>query len=337
MDKSAANSYIYAKASALLGKSFTGERTSLLFEPKTVGELWALIFNTQAPLLPEVLLARQLEKEAFNALISQYVYFLNQFDRPQKILTLPLKLFDADNLKMVGAALCAGEKDCPQISDIGSFSDFDFSAWPDLQKITRNSALSWYSEIPDVHDQQKNEYKIDLQYVKLFWNAIHTLSGEDFEIVLNLFKTEYTLKNIVWALRLKINYQMPNEKIIENLIYVNSPTKNDPLAAPVFAILDKETDAWEQWENWRYSYLLNPHTPGSVWSVDPSWIEEMGRIKFTKMARRAFHQKPMSVSSLIGWFKVKSFELSCIRTAVESLRLGIPKSDALDAIGIVEE
>ena len=337
MDSSAAKSYIYAKASGLIGKSFTGERTSLLFGVKTMGELWTLIFNTQPPLLPEVLLARQIETEAFNQLVKQYVYFINQFDRRQKILELPLRLFDSDNLKMVGAALCSGEKNCPQLSDLGSLSQFNFSAWPDIAKITAGSDYSWYNQVPDVHEQQKNDYRIDIQTVKTFWKELHTLSGEDFEILINLFKTEYILKNIVWALRLKINYQMPKEQIIQNLIYVtDAPGKDDPIAAPALAILDKETDVWEQWEGWRYASLLNPHTAGEVWNVDPGWIEGKGRIKFTKMARLAFHQNPMSVSSIIGWFKVKAFELSCIRTAVESLRLGISNEEAMNTVGIIE-
>ncbi len=337
MDNSAAKSYIYAKASGLIGKSFTGERTSLLFNVKTLGQLWTLIFNSQPPLLPEVLLARQIEDQAFKNLMSQYVYFLNQFDKRQKILELPLKIFDADNLKTAGAALCAGEKDCPPLNDLGAFSQFNFKAWPDIAKITEGSDYSWYNSVPDIHEQQKNDYRIDIQMVKSFWKELHTLSGDDFTILINLFKTEYTLKNIVWALRLKINYQMSKEEIIQNLIYVSdAPTKEDPIAAPALAILDKETDVWEDWANWRYASLLNPHTAGEIWSLDPSWIEEKGRIKFTKMARLAFHQNPMSLSSIIGWFKVKSFELSCIRTAVESLRLGISNQEAMNTVGIIE-
>jgi len=124
MDKSAANSYIYAKASGLLGKSFIDERASELFNVKSLPELWTLIFGSQPPMLPEVLLAKEIEAQALKRLINQYVYFLRQFDRPQKILELPLKVFDADNLKTVGAALCAGEKECPALCDLGQYSGF---------------------------------------------------------------------------------------------------------------------------------------------------------------------------------------------------------------------
>lgn len=337
MDNSAAKSFIYAKASGLIGKSFTGKRAALLFNVKTMGELWTLIFGTQPPLLPEVLLARQIEADSFRQLINQYVYFLNQFDKRQKILELPLRVFDADNLKTAAAALCSGEKECPLLYDLGEFSRFNFAAWPDIAKITEGTEFSWYNQVADIHEQQKNDYRIDIQLVKYFWRQLHTLSGDDFDILINLFKTEYTFKNIVWALRLKINYQMSKEEIIQNLIYVtDAPSKDDPVARPAIAILDKELDVWEQWEDWQYAALLNPHTPGEIWNVDPSWIEEKGRIKFTKMARLAFHQNPMSVSSIIGWFKVKSFELNCIRTAVESLRLGIPGQEAMNTVGIIE-
>ena len=54
------------------------------------------------------------------------------------------------------------------------------------------------------------------------------------------------------------------------------------------------------------------------------------------MAGILFHQYPMTVDSLIGWYKLKEYELECIRTAVESLRLGVNAKDAMNAAGIFE-
>jgi len=335
MDKSAAESYVYAKASGLLGKSFINERASQLFEVKSLVDLWNLIFKTQAPLVPEVILAQQIEAEAFKQFITQYTYFLNQYDKPDQILTVPLRMYNAENLKVIGAALCSEEKDCPKLVDIGKFSTLRTEFWPDIAKITEASEFAWYNQVADIHQQQKMEFKIDLQNIKYEWNAIQKCHGEDYEILLNLFKTEYIIKNIVWALRLKINYQMEKEEIIKNLIYVtNAPDGDDPVAAPVISILDKELDSYDQWKNWKYSNLVNPHTAGEIWQIDPGWIEGKGKILINKMAMLAFHQNPMSCSSLIGWYKIKNFELSCIRTAVESLRLGITAQDAMNAIGV---
>lgn len=338
MDKSAAESYVYAKACGLLGKAFINERASLLFSAKSLGELWSVIFKTQAPLIPEVLLAQKIEADAFSIFINQYLYFVNQFDNPDKILMVPLKQYDAENLKVIGAALCSGENECPALIDLGKFSKLNYKAWPEIMKITEGTEFSWYNKVPSIHEQQKLEFKLDLQNLKDEWAAIQKTHGDDKRILTRLFETEYIIKNIVWALRLKINYGMDKEKIIENLIHVTeSPSKMDPIAAPAIAILDKEVDVYEQWTDWKYAGFLNPHVAGEVWSVDPAWIEKKGRLKINQISMWAFHQNPMSVSSLIGWYKIKNFELSCIRTAVESLRLGIAAQEAMGACGIGEK
>ena len=58
MDKKSADEFIFAELSGKLRKSFTGERTKLLFEPKSLSELWTLLFNTPAPVIPEIMLAQ---------------------------------------------------------------------------------------------------------------------------------------------------------------------------------------------------------------------------------------------------------------------------------------
>ena len=57
MDKKSADEFIFAKLSGKLRKSFAGERTKLLFEPKNLSELWTLLFNSPSPLVPETMLA----------------------------------------------------------------------------------------------------------------------------------------------------------------------------------------------------------------------------------------------------------------------------------------
>ena len=45
MDKSGAGSFIYAKASGIIGKSFVGPRAQYLFEQKSLSDLWTLLFQ----------------------------------------------------------------------------------------------------------------------------------------------------------------------------------------------------------------------------------------------------------------------------------------------------
>ena len=54
MDKSGANAFVFAKANGILGKSFVNERAQQLFGQKSLSDLWTLIFQTQPPLVPDV-------------------------------------------------------------------------------------------------------------------------------------------------------------------------------------------------------------------------------------------------------------------------------------------
>ena len=45
----------------------------------------------------------------------------------------------------------------------------------------------------------------------------------------------------------------------------------------------------------------------------------------------------MTDCSLLGWFKIKEYELSCIRTAVESIRLNINPEDAMKALNLIAD
>lgn len=338
MDKVAANSYIYAKASGIIGKSFIGQNSSKMFSAKNLGELWAVLFNSNVPALPEKLLAQEIEKEAFHRFITQYTDFVKLYDTPEEIMLDQLYIYEAENLKEVYDTLCEGEVTCPELIDLGDFSRLNYSAWPNISEITYGSPFNWCNKVTGVHDKQKIEFKIDIQVVKELWNAIEKTSGENRIALEKLYLNEYVIKNIVWALRLKKYYKWDNDKILENLIYVtDSPSKKDPIAAPAIYILDKELDNYSHWENWKYAQLLNPHIGGEVWSVEPGWIEKSNRVRMNKIALQIFHQYPMIEASLMAWFKVKNFELSCIRTAVESLRLGINSKDAMNTLGIFSE
>lgn len=337
MDKTAAESYIYAKASGILGKSFIGDRASRLFEVKSLSELWSLIFGSTPPAIPEIMLAEEIEKQAFKKFISQYVYFIEKFDTPDSVLIDQLCIFEAENIKEVCSALSAGEQKCPELIDLGKYTRLNYKAWPDIKQITAGTPYAWYDHVATIHEQQKLEFKIDLQVIHNLWNSIQKTKGDVHDSLQKLYEREYSVKNIIWALRLKINYKMDNEKIIQNLLYVtDAPNAADPVAGPAIAILNKQLDNYAEWENWKYSELINPHVAGEVWSIDPTWMEGKNRIAINKMALLLFHQYPMTTSALIGWYKIKMFELSCIRTAVESLRMEINSQDAMKVVGVGE-
>ena len=134
MDKSGAEAFVYAKAAGLLRKSFINQRASQLFEVNKVDDLWAVLFSSQPPALPEVLLAQEIETEGLKRFLTQYITLLDQFDKPDPVLTAQLSFYEAENLKEISAALCNGEQKCPQLLPVIStskYSKLNYSAWPD--------------------------------------------------------------------------------------------------------------------------------------------------------------------------------------------------------------
>lgn len=335
MDKSGADAYVFAKANGILGKSFVNKRAYHLFEAKSLTELWTFIFKTQPPAIPEVMLAQEIENKAFADFIKEYKTFISCYDNPDPLLINQLFIYEAENLKEIGAALCSGESKLPSVIDLGEFSVLNYKAWPDIAKITKGSVFSWYNTIPGIHEQQKLEFKIDIQVCRNLWQSLCNEKGEARDSLMKLYKREFIIQNIVWVLRMRLYYNMKPEQIIPSLIYVTDrPSRQDPVAAPAFKILDWPLDDYEKWENWKYASLLNPRDDRGVWQIDPVWIERQNKVVINRMAGVLFHQFPSDSSFLIGWYKMKDFELSCIRTAVESLRFNVSMQDAMDAVGI---
>ncbi len=335
MDKSGADAFVFAKANGILGKSFVKNRASHLFEAKSLTELWTLIFKSQPPAVPEVLLAQEIENKAFSDFINEYKSFINCYDSPDPVLVDQLFIYEAENLKEMGAALCSGESELPPVLDLGNFSVLDYKAWPDISKITKSSVFSWYNKVPGIHEQRALELKIDLQVCRHLWDSICKEKGDARDFLMNLYKREFIIQNIVWVLRMRLYYNMKKEQILSSLIYVTDhPSGQDPVAAPAMRIIDWPLDDYDRWENWTYSSLLNPRENGEVWQIDPVWIEKQNKVVINKMAGVLFHQFPSDSCFLIGWYKMKDFELSCIRTAVESLRFNVSMQDAMDTIGI---
>lgn len=334
MDKTGAGAYIFAKANGILGKSFTGKRAQKLFAAKSLGELWTLLFRSQPPMVPEVMLSQQIEEKAFSDFTNQFVQFISLYDKPEEVLKDQLLMYDGENLKELGAALCKGETKCPAVINLKNYSSLNYAVWPDIKKITKGSPFSWYNKVPGIHEQQELDFKIDIQICRHLWDSATRQKGEAGKALLKLYRQEFIIKNIVWVLRLRLYYNMKAEDIIKNLIYVtDKPGHSDPIAAPALKILDWPLDEYEVWSNWRYASLVNPYEPGTVWQIDPIWIEKRNRVEINRKAAMLFHQFPGEPASLIGWYKMKEFELSCIRTAVESIRLNVNPEEAMDAIG----
>jgi hypothetical protein len=335
MDRSAAGAYVYAKASGMLAKSYVGSRAVRLFSVKSLGELWTLLFRTEVPAVPEVLLARQIEDSAQRQFLEQFINLLDNYTKPDDVLVSLLRFYDYDNLKDLAAALCYRESKMPMIADIHQYTMLHYNKWPDLASITAGSPVSWYNKAPEAHEQQAADAKLDVQYVKDVWRSVQKLPAGVRKPVRELIREELSIQNALWAIRLRVYYKMDADEIPARLAYADeSHPSDDVLAGEALSILHKDTGSWDDWKDWKYARDLNPHEEGVVWEIDPRWIERIAKIRLNEHALKAFHKYPFTAMVLVSWFKIKQNELDCIRTVAEGLRLNVEQSQVMNFAGV---
>lgn len=335
MEKSGGSAYVYAKASGILGKSFVGSRSENLFNAQSLSELWEMVFNSPVPSVPEVLLANKIENEASRKFIHDYLKLLEVYSNPDRFLVSILDRIEVENLKVFAASASLSEQNIPRFTDLGKYAVLDYKAYPDIQKMTKGTVWEWYDHVPSLDERQKLSYRLDLFEIKDFWDSLNHIGDNTRDALVEFYRKDLSIKNMIWALRLKVYYNMSALDIVQNLFYVGiKPCIEDPICGYAFAVLDKAVDSFDDWQSWHFARYLNPHVDGVVWKVDPVWIEQRFRADEAKNALQIFHQYPMTTATLAMYFRLKQQELNCIRAATEALRLGVASHEAMFAAGI---
>ncbi len=337
MDYSGASAFIYAKVSGMLSKSFIGNDAAPLFSAKSLAELWELVFHSPVPQIPEMLLANKIENEAVKRFVAQYIQLLECYSSPNSFLTELLRRYDVENVKVLSAALAYGETERPRIVSITPYSELKYDAWPSLKAVTAGSTFDWYGALSDEQRDWQADWRLDLQEIRLLWRALNHISDSSRTDLVAYYRKYYAVRNMLWALRLKVYYTMEREEIVRHLFYVgDEPCASDPICGYAFEILDKDVASREEWAKWSFAEFLNPVLEESKWVLDPVWVEQKFRFVETKSLKRIFHANPMTYASLVCFFMLKRHELDCIRAATEALRLNADSSEGMYAAGIVE-
>lgn len=324
MDRTGASCYVYAKASGMLAKSFTGARTANLYNAKSLQELWNLLFTEEIPAVPQTLLAQEIEKKAAQKFIDEYKKLISTYSKPYPILVDLLHWFDYENVKNAAAELAAGSTAKIEFQSIKPFNILNYDKWPDLEKMTEGSELSWFDKIPSILEVNVFANKVDTQFIKKIWDSVQMLSGTEREIASDIIASHYSFMNITWAMRLKVFYNMDAGQIKEHLIYLDEKKdSNDKFAGEALKILDYKIDIYDDWAKWKYAGLLNGNDDGKFWKLDPLYFEEKVAKNFASSMKREFHKNPFTAMVMITWFFIKRSELNNIRTAVEAIRLNV--------------
>lgn len=334
MDRTGASCYVYAKASGMLAKSFTGSKAANLFNAKSLQELWGMIFTDEVPSVPQTLLAQEIEKKASLKFIDEYKNLVSAYSNPEQIILDLVQWFDYENIKDAAGKLASGNTESASFLQIKPFNILKYEKWPDIAGMTSGTELSWYDRVPSLEEENIFANKVDSQFIKKIWNSVQKLSSAEREVAEKVIAKHYSLMNITWAMRLKVFYNMSSEQIREHLIYLNDvKSSTDKFAGDALKILDFKIDSFEDWSKWKYAEFLNGNDDSKFWKLDPSFFEKQVAKDFNASMKREFHKNPFTSMMMVTWFFIKRNELENIRTATEAIRLNIDQEQLLKDIG----
>lgn len=342
MGVSAFDGYIYAKVCGMLSKSFVGEGFSRLQSVTSLEDLWTLLFSSECPRAVPADLAEMIEHKAEGLFLEKFISLMDGQSRPPQFLIDLIRLYDYENLKEL-LFFSIKEDDSsskmPQMNYIHPFSMLQYDKWPDIAGLVAESPVEWSVTEKSAVSQLELESHLDLQYIRNLWNSASNLSHDTGDSIKKMMREELLLDNLVWSLRLRVYFGMNDNEVLQRLVTLEdvsdrSAISKDELAGPIVKTLDYSINNYEAWSKSIYAPLLNPPNEDELWTIDPRWINSVAHRKLFYQWKKRLHQNHELPHVLYCWFKIKRYELDCIRAVTECLRLGLPIGQVNDVLNI---
>jgi vacuolar-type H+-ATPase subunit C/Vma6 len=348
--------YAYTKACGIIGKSFLGKNIPALAKVSTLSEFERLIFPEQLKGLPGKEMLIDLESRIIKRVIRQILAILNSYENPPSLLVRQLRAYEYGDLKTCLHYVAGGKKTPPRICDIGSYGAVRFEAYPDLKAMLAGTeferVLSKESDVPS-GDLAAVETEIDNLFYQGLLEDLSALSGEDRVLAQRIIAEEISIRNCVWALRLRTYYQKTAVETGKHLMDLAMRLHDDgvfggyrqykknslphgkiSLSQEARESLDFQLDTRSDWDGWRWEKLLNPENQHEHWMADPRYFQNAASQYLYRLAKRSFHRTPMSVSMAFCFIKLKQFEEDLLTSIVEGLGLGMPSGDVLELLEV---
>jgi vacuolar-type H+-ATPase subunit C/Vma6 len=333
--------YAYAKACGLVGKSFVGKRIPALGSAGRLAALDRLVFPQGGRELPERELLHDLEKRITGRAVSQIMSVVSSFSDPPEFLTLLVRSWEYGDLKSSLNALVSGETSFSGRTDIGGLGTVNFAAFPDLAAMLGGTEFEFLLD-KDMNlvrggDAVAAQTALDKHYYLSLWNALKKLPKKDRVSSEKILSEEISLRNAVWALRLRTYYGMSGEDAARHLMDIDPRARGgqgkdsgavaSSLAADARAILDLPLDTRSAWLNWKREKFLNPERPGESWRADPRYFQNASSGYLYRLALRSFRLKPFSLDVVFCFVRLKQFEEDLLTSVAEGLGLGMSSQD----------
>jgi vacuolar-type H+-ATPase subunit C/Vma6 len=191
------------------------------------------------------------------------------------------------------------------------------------------------------------EAELDLHYYTLLLQSLSRLSSADSVLVRRILADEISLRNCVWALRLRTYFKKKPDETAKYLMdqkmfcdFTEIPGAIQPknsggetsLAAEAHTSLEFSLDTRSDWKNWRWERLLNPEKAGEHWTADPRFFQNAASHYVYRLSSRCFRLMPFSINSIFCYIKLKQFEEDLLTSVTEGLGLGMAGKDVFDLL-----
>ncbi|MCL2804508.1 MAG: V-type ATPase subunit [Treponema sp.] len=319
--------YAYAKASWIVGKSFLGKKLFSLNALHTLNELDRLIFPELNRELPGRELLIDMERRIIQKSVRQILSIVNSFAEPPKLLVRMLRSYEYSDLKECLANITSGKKEKPVICDIGRFKTIRFEHYPDIGAMLKKTEYETLllQELKSM-DLSLIETKLDYRFYQGLIESLPQLPDEDRMAAARLIADEISLRNCVWALRLRTYYQKSEAETAKYLLdFKLQEVKKTSLASDAKASLDFPLDVRLPWRAWRWERFLN--SDEHSWCADPRHFQNAASKYLYNLAFHNFHSLPLSISSIYCFIKLKQFEEDILTSVAEGLSLGMDSSN----------
>jgi vacuolar-type H+-ATPase subunit C/Vma6 len=351
--------FAYAKACGIIGKSFVGKRISSLGRLNALAEFGRLVFPEASYELPGRELLVDLEKRLLQRTIRHILAVINSYSNPPELLVRQLRSCEYADLKTCLHHIAAGKPIPQTLCDIGKFGTVRFNAYPDLKAMISGTEFEFILS-KDLNaadfDLTSLEAELDLQYYTLLMKSIQYLPAGDRILAHRILAEEISLRNCVWALRLRTYFEKTvreTEKYLMNLEIPQCPSVEIPgdirsrfssqintdsgrisLAQEAFDSLYFPLDSRTAWKGWRWESLLNPEDGREVWTANPRFFQNAASRYIYRISLRCFRRMPFSINAEFCYIKLKQFEEDLLTSIAEGLGLGMGGSDVFNLLEV---
>jgi vacuolar-type H+-ATPase subunit C/Vma6 len=351
--------FAYAKACGIIGKSFVGKRMSALGRLNALTEFDRLVFPEAPRELPGRELLIDLERRLSQRAIRHIIAVLDSYSNPPELLVRQLRACEYADLKTCLHHITADKAVPASLCDIGKFGTVRFNAYPDLGAMVRGTEFEFILS-KDLtaadFDLTALEAELDLQYYTLLIKSLQSLAAEDRFLAQLILAEEISLRNCVWALRLRNYFEKTSEETAKYLMDMEIPkglptgipgdirprfssqsmtdSGNINLAEEALESLYFPLDARPVWKGWRWESLLNPEEGRESWSANPRFFQNAASRYIYRLCLRCFRNMPFSINAEFCYIKLKQFEEDLLTSVAEGLGLGMGGNDVFNLLEV---